>query len=254
MVILVDLISFELTSLQWMLVISCALLIGMSKTGVSGAGMAVIPIMAAIFGGKLSTGIVLPMLCMADVFAVIYYHRHAHWGYVVKLLPYTVMGIFIGIYVGDQITDSVFKDVMGAIVMLSVGMLIYRDIKREMKVPSGILFPVIMGLAGGFTTMVGNAAGAVMALYLLSMRLPKNAYIGTGAWFFMIINLFKVPFHIFVWETINMSTFTFDLIMLPVIAAGAISGIYIVKIFPERAYRIFILLTTAVSALVLIIR
>src|SRR5210317_1483055 len=103
------LISLELTTIQWVLVICCSLLIGMSKTGISGAGMAVIPIMATIFGGKLSTGIVLPMLCMADVFAVLYYHRHANWNYVLKLLPYTVIGIFVGIYVGDIISDSAFK-------------------------------------------------------------------------------------------------------------------------------------------------
>jgi uncharacterized membrane protein YfcA len=236
------------------MVILCALLIGMSKTGISGAGMAVIPIMAAIFGGKLSTGIVLPLLSMADIFAVGYYHRHANWKYVFKLLPWTVIGIFIGIYIGDIINDTVFKDIMGIIVMLSVAILVWRDVKKDIRIPSGILFPAVMGLAGGFATMVGNAAGAIMALYLLSMRLPKNEYIGTGAWFFLIINLFKIPFHILIWKTIYMDTFLFDVILLPVIAIGAFMGIYIVKVIPEKAYRIFLLLTTAISALVLIIR
>lgn len=216
--------------------------------------MAVIPIMAAIFGGKLSTGIVLPLLSMADIFAVSYYHRHANWSYVVKLLPWTVIGIFVGIYVGDIIDDTVFKDIMGIIVMLSVGILVWRDLKKDVSIPGGLFFPAIMGLSGGFATMVGNAAGAIMALYLLSMRLPKNEYIGTGAWFFLIINLFKVPFHILVWETIYMDTFLFDLVLLPVIAIGAFMGIYIVKIFPEKAYRVFLLLTTAISAIVLIVR
>ena len=93
-----------------------------------------------------------------------------------------------------------------------------------------------------------------MALYLLSMRLPKNEYIGTGAWFFLIINLFKIPFHILIWGTIYVDTFQFDLVLLPVIAIGAFMGIYIVKVIPEKAYRIFLLLTTAISAIVLIIR
>jgi len=251
---MLDFISFELNSFQWTMVIVSALLIGMSKTGISGAGMAVIPIMAAIFGGKLSTGIVLPLLSMADVFAVSYYHRHANWSYVIKLLPWTILGVFIGIYVGDIIDDSMFKDIMGIIVMLSVVILIWRDVKKDIRIPGGILFPAIMGLAGGFATMVGNAAGAIMALYLLSMRLPKNEYIGTGAWFFLIINLFKIPFHILIWETIYIDTFIFDLVLLPFIAIGAFLGIYIVKIFPEKAYRIFLLLTTAISAIVLIIR
>jgi len=251
---MMDFISFELNTFQWIMVIFSALLIGMSKTGISGAGMAVIPIMAAIFGGKLSTGIVLPLLSMADIFAVSYYHRHANWSYVLKLLPWTIIGILIGIYIGDIIPDTLFKDIMGIIVMLSVGILVWRDIKKDIRIPEGIMFPVVMGLAGGFATMVGNAAGAIMALYLLSMRLPKNEYIGTGAWFFLIINLFKIPFHILIWETIYLDTFIFDLVLLPFIAIGAYMGIYIVKIIPERAYRIFLLLTTAISAIVLIIR
>ena len=100
-----DFLAFDLNAFQWSMIIMSALLIGMSKTGISGAGMAVIPIMAAIFGGKLSTGIVLPLLCMADVFAVSYYHRHASWSYILRLIPWTVIGVFIGIYVGDIIDD-----------------------------------------------------------------------------------------------------------------------------------------------------
>jgi uncharacterized protein len=246
--------SFHLNFWQISLVVFSALLIGMSKTGISGAGMAMIPIMAYIFGGKLSTGIVLPLLSMADIFAVAYYHRHAHWNHVLRLLPTTVLGVLIGIYVGEIISDQVFKDIMGVIVILSVGILVWRDIRKDVRIPGGMAFPVVIGLAGGFATMVGNAAGAIMALYLLSMRLPKNEYIGTGAWFFLIINLFKIPFHIFIWETIDTRTILLDLLLLPAIAAGAFLGIYIVKFIPEKAYRIFLLVTTALTALVLIFR
>jgi uncharacterized membrane protein YfcA len=110
---------------------------------------------------------------------------------------------------------------------------------------------MILGLLGGFATMIGNAAGPVMALYLLSMRLPKNSYIGTGAWFFAIVNISKVPFHIFSWKTINLQSFMLDVIMIPAIATGAILGIYLVRFFPEKAYRIFIILTTVLSAFLL---
>ena len=99
--------------------------------------------------------------------------------------------------------------------------------------------------------MIGNAAGPVMSLYLLSMRLPKNNYIGTGAWFFCIINLSKVPFHVFSWETINLHSFILDGMMIPAIAAGAFLGIYLVRLFPEKVYRVFIILTTVLSAFLL---
>ena len=100
--------------------------------------------------------------------------------------------------------------------------------------------------------MIGNAAGPVMALYLLSMRLPKNQFIGTAAWFFFIINLIKVPFHVAVWKTITWHSFLFDILMIPAVSIGALLGIWLVKFFPERAYRIFIIATTLLAAILLI--
>ena len=99
--------------------------------------------------------------------------------------------------------------------------------------------------------MIGNAAGPVMALYLLSMRLPKNIYIGTGAWFFFIINLSKVPLHIWSWKTITAESFILDLFMIPAIATGAFFGIWLVKLLPEKAFRIIVIVTTLLSALLL---
>jgi uncharacterized membrane protein YfcA len=96
--------------------------------------------------------------------------------------------------------------------------------------------------------MIGNAAGPVMALYLLSMRLPKNSYIGTGAWFFFIVNLSKVPLHIWSWKTITANSFTLDLLMIPAIAAGAFLGIWLVKLLPEKVFRIIVISTTLLSA------
>ncbi|MFT4994751.1 MAG: hypothetical protein ACI965_001790 [Paraglaciecola sp.] len=93
---------------------------------------------------------------------------------------------------------------------------------------------LIDGLVGGITTMMGNLAGSVMALYLLSMRLPKNEYIGTKAWFFLAINLFKVPFHVFSWQTISLNSFLLNLTGLPFIALGAYGVLSSSNIFPNN--------------------
>ena len=106
-----------------------------------------------------------------------------------------------------------------------------------------------MGVVGGFTSMVGNLAGSVMGIYLLSTRLPKNAYIGTAAWFFMVVNWFKFPFHIFVWRTISVNTVLFDLILLPVILLGGYIGILIIRSLSEKFYRWFIIVMTLVAAM-----
>lgn len=225
----------------------------MAKTGVHGAGMAAVPLLALAFGGKASAGVTLPLLIMADVFAVAYYHRHADWSLLFKLFPWAAAGVVIGTTLGAAIDDQQFRFLMGVIIFISLGIMIWMERGNKEKVPHSMWFTASMGLLGGFTTMVGNLAGPVMALYLLSSRLPKNAYIGTAAWFFMVINLFKVPFHIWGWHTITMQSFLLDLTMLPLIAVGAFCGIWIVKRIPERFYRVFVIATTAVAAVLMIL-
>jgi len=240
---------FSLTPFEWSLVILCAMFVGMSKTGVMGAGLLVIPILASIFGGKLSTGFLLPMLSVADIFGVRYYNRHAQWSYLVKLFPWTLAGIGLGVWFGDVISDEQFKAAIGIIILVCLALLLWQDQRKaKLKIPDFWWISAITGIVGGFATMIGNAAAPIMAIYLLSMRLPKNDYIGTAAWFFLIINLLKIPLHVFIWHTITWETLTFNATMIPLIAIGAVLGFRLVRIFPERVYRIFLIVSTAVSA------
>ena len=244
--------SYNLSGMQWMLVLLCALLVGMAKTGLSGFGLMVVPIMANVFGGRPSVGLLLPILIFADVFAVTWYNRHAEWKHVLRLIPWAIIGVLIGTYTGKLISDITFNRLLAGLVFFGVGLLVWQDLRsKKVTVPDYWWFAMALGLLGGFATMIGNAAGPVMALYLLSMRLPKNNYIGTGAWFFFIINLSKVPFHIFSWETISRQSIVLDLMMIPAIAVGAFLGIYLVKLIPEKVYRIFIILTIVLSAFLL---
>ena len=243
--------SFDLSLWQWGLVLVCAMLIGMSKTGLSGIGLMVVPILATVFGGRPSVGMLLPILIFADVFAVSYYNRHAEWKYVLKLLPWAFIGILAGAWAGKIISDDLFSKLLAGLVIFGIGLMLWQDIRKKIEIPDFWWFSLVLGLLGGFSSMIGNAAGPVMALYLLSMRLPKNQFIGTAAWFFFIINLIKVPFHVVIWQTITWTSFFFDLLMIPAVAIGAFLGIWLVKLFPERAYRIFIIATTLLAAILL---
>jgi uncharacterized membrane protein YfcA len=127
-------------------------------------------------------------------------------------------------------------------------MIIQDGVLKSKHIPDNWWFAAILGLTGGFTTMIGNAAGPVMSLYLLTMHLPKNKFIGTAAWFFLIINVSKVPFHIFSWETITPQTVVVDLLGFPAILLGFFIGIKIVKIIPEKFYRYFIIASTIIAA------
>lgn len=250
---LADLISsYDLSNLQWVLLGISGLLIGMSKTGISGVGLMVVPLLANAFGGRPSVGLLLPILIFADVFAVTWYNRHAQWKHILRLLPWAFAGIILATLVGKSISDQTFNGLLAALIIGGIAILIWRDIRADkIKIPKSRWFAGGLGLLGGFSTMIGNAAGPVMALYLLSMRLPKNIYIGTGAWFFFIVNLSKVPLHIWSWKTITFNSFLLDVLVIPAIAAGAFLGIWLVRLLPERVYRILVIVTTLLAALLL---
>jgi len=224
----------------------------MSKTGISGVGLMVVPLLANAFGGRPSVGLLLPILIFADIFAVTWYNRHARWKHIVRLLPWAFAGIILATLIGKSISDQTFNRLLAALVVGGIAILVWRDIRSDkLKIPQSRWFAGGLGLLGGFSTMIGNAAGPVMALYLLSMRLPKNSFIGTGAWFFFIVNLSKVPMHIWSWKTISLNSFVLDVMVIPAVAAGAILGIWLVRLLPEKFYRLLVIVTTLLSALLL---
>lgn len=246
--------QFDLSLVQWVLLAVCAIFVGMSKVGVPGVSLITIPVLAFIFGGKPSTGILLPMLMLADLFGVGYYHRHARWNYLVRLFPWAFAGLVVGLWVGEIVSDEWFKNIIALLVFLSLGLMLWRDrIKGASFFPETWWFAAAMGILGGFATMIGNVAGPVFAIYLLAMHLPKNHFIGTTAWFFLILNVVKFPLQFFVWNNITLQSLSINLLMLPAIALGALSGIWLVKAIPERTYRLFVIVVTALSAFLLLI-
>jgi len=220
----------------------CAMGIGMAKTGLGGLGMVVVPVMANIFGAKSSTGILLLLLIMADFFGVRYYHMHADLRQLIKLIPSTIIGILTGVFIGDILSDVYFQFLLGAVIISGALIMVIKvDIKENN------LFSIAVGFLGGFITMIGNAAGPIMSIYFLSMGFDKNKFIGTVAWFFLFVNLFKVPMHVFIWKTIDLNILLFDLSLFPLILLGALTGVWIVKKIPEKPYKIFVIVSVILS-------
>ena len=232
---------------------SGAFVLGVSKSGVKGIFILTVTLMAIVFGSKASTGIIIPLLIFADIIAVIYYNRHAQWSLLFKFLPWMVLGVLIGVYLGKDIPEELFKKIMAATIIFSVFMMFYWDRRPELKLSNNVVFSSTMGIMAGVTTMIGNLAGAFSNIFFLSSRIPKNEFIGTSAWLFFIINLIKLPFHIFVWETVNMQSVMYDLYLIPFVVLGFIGGIKLVKLFKESFFRKFILFATALGAILLLI-
>lgn len=246
--------SYNLSTFQWISVFMAVFLLGLSKSGIKGIGILIVVILAFVFGEKASTGILLPMLIVADIFAVIYYHRHAQWKYIKKLMPWMIIGVLLGVWIGNDISEGIFKKLMAIIIIGSVLILFYSENRKSSKIPTSRIFSGSAGLLAGFTTMIGNLAGPIANIYFLAIRLPKNEFIGTAAWLFFIINIFKLPFHFFVWKTVSVDTLVLNSILVPALILGFFMGVSLVKLISNLHYRRFILAVTAIGALILLFR
>ena len=242
------------STLNWALILLAAFIIGLSKAGLKGMDMLNVTIMAIVFGGKASTGIVLPLLCVADIGAVFFYNRHAQWKHFWKLIPWMAIGILIGVFVGKDLNEAIFRKVMALIILITVAIILYMEFRKTISIPTNPLFVSGTGLVAGFTTMLGNLAGAFSNIYFLAMRLPKNDFIGTAAWVFLVINLFKLPFQVFYWKNITASSLQTDLVLLPALAIGFWMGLKIVHRIKDENYRKVVIVLTLIGAVFIFLK
>lgn len=240
--------------MQWVAIGFAVFLLGLSKSGIKGIGIIIVVILAFVFGEKASTGVLLPMLICADLFAVVYYNRHAQWDIIKKLIPWMIAGVLVGVWVGNDISELVFKRLMAIIIIVSVGIMFYTENRKSNVIPKNKAFGAVTGFLAGFTTMIGNLAGPISNVYFLAMRFPKNEFIGTAAWLFFIINVFKLPFHIFVWKTVTVETLVLNSVLIPAVIIGFFLGAYIVRLISNVNYRRFILIVTALGGLIMLIK
>jgi uncharacterized membrane protein YfcA len=240
----------DLTVSAWLWAVVAALGIGISKAGFSGVSLVHVLVMAAIFGDKLSTGVVLPMLIVGDICAVVAFKRHAVWRHVARTLPIACLGVATGTWLMTLIPESSYRPIIGWTVLALVLMQFWRmrNPQHFEHVPNSWAFAAAMGLLAGVTTMMANAAGPVMGLYFLAVGLPKYQFTGTSAWFFLIINLFKVPFSAGL-GLIRVDTLLFNLVLVPVVVVGLVFGRWLLGKVPQKLFDGLILTFALVAAL-----
>jgi uncharacterized membrane protein YfcA len=234
--------------------LAAVFLIGMGKAGIKGMDMFNVTLMAIVFGSKTSTGVVLPLLSLADIAAVAYYNRHAEWKYFWKLAPWMMIGILLGVVAGKDMHEMVFRKVMAGIILITIIIVLIMEWCKDAPVPNHPAFSIGSGLAAGFTTMIGNLAGAFANLYFLAMRVGKNVFIGTGAWVFLFMNLFKLPFQVFYWGNISAQTLEMDLYLIPALVIGFVLGIRVVRQLDDAVYRKLVIVLTLLGALTMLFR
>lgn len=246
----------NLDPLQWIVAAVGAFLIGLSKTGIAGIGILAITLFTSVLPPRESVGLVLVLLICADLVAVAAFRRHAVWSHLWKLFPWTAAGVVLGWMAMGRVDDTQVSKLIGGILVGLCLMQLWRYLKREEKAalhaaPQGWAYVPAMGLMAGFTTMVVNAAGPIMILYLLAAGLSKNNMVGTGAWYFLIINLFKLPFS---WSLglINVASLSIDVWLAPLAVAGALSGKVLLVHINQKAFEISALSLTFLASLKLL--
>lgn len=242
-----------LSLFQWSLAILAAFGIGIAKSGFAGVSMVHVLVFAFLFGARDSTGVVLPMLIVGDIAAVSAFRQHARWDYIRRMLPPACLGVILGWLLMQRISDAAFKPLIGAIILLLTALQLFRLARPRLfqDVPHSIWFAWSMGLLAGVTTMLANAAGPIMALYFLAIALPKLEFVGTSAWFFLVINCFKVPFSAGL-GLIHPGTLLFNAALVPAIIAGLFAGRWMVTRIAQKLFDGLLLAFAAAAALRLI--
>jgi uncharacterized membrane protein YfcA len=234
---------------QWLLLLFCAFLNGVAKTGVPGLGIVVVPLMLMVVpqSSNLAMGALLPLLCAADCCAVATYRRTARWGEIARLSPWVAIGAGGGCAAMLMIADGPLTKVIGAIVLAMIALHVWRRWRGTDEVRARPLLAGVLGVVAGFATTVANAAGPAINLYLLSMALPKSEFMGTGAWFFFVINLVKVPLFVYLGGRITGATLLLDAIAVPAVIVGALCGRSLFARIPQRLFEVVVLVVATVA-------
>lgn len=256
----------HLTEWQWVIGLTAALFVGISKTGIPGVGIVAIPLLGIGFGSRLGAGVMLPMLILGDVFAVTWYRRHAQWSKLVGLLPWVYLGVALGTAAlvvtgrnagvkGGNVMKDPTDTVVGGLVLVMVALHLLRNKLGEKLQPTSPAGVAGTGVAAGFSTTVSNAAGPVMQMYMAAHSLSKEAFMGTISWYFFIVNLSKFPIY---WVLTRMmpqapivtsKSLVFNLEIAPAIILGAFFGKWLLPRISQKSFELTVVVLAAAGGL-----
>lgn len=232
---------------QWLLGGFSAFTIGAAKSGVPGGGTLAIPMMVLVVGSaRFAAAWTSPILSTGDIFAVLYWRRHAEAGKLLSLIPWVVLG-----GAGGALALSLDESLLRRMVATIVGvMLILFVLQRRGYLSQLSRGAWVYGIAAGFATVVANAAGPVMQMYLLTRRLSKEQFVATGAWFFFVVNIAKVPIYI-QHGLFSRESLIFDALMAPVVITGGFAGLWLIHRVPQQVFEWLVVVLTTVSLILL---
>ncbi|MBI3208486.1 MAG: sulfite exporter TauE/SafE family protein [Candidatus Solibacter usitatus] len=237
---------------KWILGALCAFNMGVAKTGMPGLGILVVPLFVLTVGdARASAGWLLPILLSSDVFAVFYYRRHAAAGRLFALAPWVAVGLAAGSFV-LRYDDKVLRPLVGFIILSMLCVYLIRQRRVDPLPTDSLVASGFYGAFAGFATMVANAAGPVMNVYLLSKRLTREEFVATGAWFFFLVNLSKIPVYLS-HGMITSQSLAFDAAMIPASIGGALAGRWLLPLIPQKTFELVVVVLAFVATALLFV-
>lgn len=236
----------HLTFWQWIVLGVAAFCSGLSKTGIAGLSILPVVLFAMALPARQSTGALLPLLLCGDVFGVMYFRKHASWPHLWRLFPWVAVGLVPGYFALGRVDNAQVQRMIGIILLGMLSLQWWRGRQRgdlAARLPHSLWFAALMGALAGFASMVANAAGPVMILYLLAINLPKLVFLGTSAWFFLLVNTFKIPLSAKLGLITHESLFMDAILILPMIP-GAMLGPRLVGHINQRAFEMMVMILT----------
>lgn len=216
---------------QWIFFAAAAMIVGMSKTGIPGIGILNVVLFQHALLAKDATGFGLPILIMGDFCAAVAYRKHAEWPLIFKLAPWAVIGVIAGFFALENMDHRLAGLIIASLLALMLVIHVIREWRKgslESAVDHGAWVAPVIGVSTGFTSMIGNAAGPLMVLYMLSMRFPKMKFMGVSVYFFLLFNLFKMPFLARL-DLVSIGSITANLKLAPFVVVGGLLGLAFAK-------------------------
>lgn len=250
----------ELSPLAWVLLATGAMVVGFAKTAVGSAGALAVVAFAAVLPARESTGALLPLLCVGDLVAVRVYHRHANWRLLARMLPGVLPGLLLGAWFVSSVDDTVMRRSIGAILLVMCVVQVWMRRSASVRPDEGgigrshphLAATLGMGAAAGFATMTANAAGPVTTLYLLLAGLPMLTFLGTAAWFYLVVNAAKLPLSAGL-SLITMEGLVIDALLVVPLLVGAAAGVFLVRRIDQSQFERAALALTTVAAVGLLL-
>lgn len=279
-----------MTLTTWLVLALVALSVGVSKSALPGLSTLGVALIATVMPAKESTGLLLLLLLCGDLVAVSSYWRQADWRLLSRMLLPVLGGVLVGVVFLARVDDLVMRRTIGGVLLALLAVRAVRwfvdrrsaqraerDTAQDGSGDGGAAdaadMPVALGASGpagepaaqrphlevgsvygtlaGFTTMVANAGGPVMSLYLLSVGATKLRFMGTAACFFFATNLVKLPFSIGL-SLVTVDTLRTALVLVPLVLLGAVIGRRLLRSIDQKLFERLVIGLTITASLFLL--